>query len=198
MTKRLRQFLPKAGFDPTDLLQMGNAAKQSTATTLLGARIKKRFDGTWYGGEIVAYLGEESGRQGGWKIKYDDGDEEGMNRAALEKLVTSPTLLGRKVSKQFDDGVFYDGEIIEFAPYGETKGSPWRVLYQDGDVEDMSRSELENKGWLVEVGHGDHNRMTEGDAYSTLWYVLFFKPGSYMYMPMAGMQPKKQQMPQQT
>ena len=94
--------------------------------------------------------------------------------------------------------MFYDGEIIEFAPYGETNGSPWRVLYQDGDVEDMSRSELENKGWLVEVGHGDHNGMTEGDAYSTLWYVLFFNPGSYMCMPMAGMQPKKQQMPQRT
>ena len=96
VTKRLRQFLPKAGFDPTDLLQMGNAAKQSTATTLLGACIKKRFDGTWYGGEVVAYLGEESGRQGGWKIKYDDGDEEGMNRAALENLLHRRPYWGEK------------------------------------------------------------------------------------------------------
>jgi hypothetical protein len=157
LSKQVKQFLPKAGFDPSDLVQMGRAASNCLESTLLGARIQKKFDSDNYEGEVVRYEGEETKDKGGWLVRYDDGDSETLNRNQITPLVTKHTYLGRNVEKEFD-GDMCKGEVVEYDASGKTKDTPWLVLYDDGDREHMSRNEVEQHQISGQTEHGFRGR----------------------------------------
>jgi hypothetical protein len=155
---QIQKFLPKAGFDPTALMQMGAAARDCTKLTLLGALIEKQFGSETFEGEVVRCEGEERGDEGGWHVVYEDGASEGLNYAQIERLVQTQTLLGRKIKKNFEDAE-YMGEVVEYDRSGQTKLSPWLVLFDDGDMEHLSRDQLK-----LQLQGSDSGGLRECDA----------------------------------
>ena len=105
----------------------------------------------------------ERGDEGGWHVVYEDGDSEGLNYAQIERLVQTQTLLGRKIKKNFEDAE-YMGEVVEYDRSGQTKLSPWLVLFDDGDMEHLSRGELQPL-----LQGSDSGGLRECDAAKQLW-----------------------------
>jgi hypothetical protein len=67
-------------------------------------------------------------------------DEPEETRDPLNEKIT--ILKGFQISKLFDDGLHYDGVVTSTTPRMSDGELLWLVLYEDGDEEEMTRSEL--------------------------------------------------------
>ena len=64
-------------------------------------------------------------------------------RVHPQSLPRSSYNVGTKLSKQFEDGGVYVGEIISILPYEEGDTCSWYLVqYTDGDEESMSEKEV--------------------------------------------------------
>ena len=140
MSKKIKRGMARAGFDPTDMIEMGRAAQAMTEPTLIGAVVEMRIRGVTYRGEVVKYDPTGATTNIPWLVKFGDGGQEHTKRAKL--TIIHQSLLGRKINKEFD-GEMYDGEVIEYDYAGATKDTPWLILFEDGDCEHMEREEVE-------------------------------------------------------
>ena len=122
----------------------------------LSRRIEKKFRATWNEGTVYDHDVDANANELTWRAKYDDGDEEDMNRAALLAVMSDPqdqlerataetvdpaTAIGARVMKMFK-GHNYAGTIRDCDIDRATGCAMWGVLFDDGDEEDFSLLEL--------------------------------------------------------
>ena len=123
------------------LLAEADDAEPPQPLALIGLQFSKCFEGQGvFEGVVTAH-----DASCGYRIEYEDGDEEDLT---LEELLNLPlsdphTLVGRKLSKHFPGHGRFDGVV---ASYSEEmlKGIPvgFHVRYADDDTEHMFASEL--------------------------------------------------------
>ena len=139
-SKQTKTQLTKAGFDAADLIQMGRAAQHMTDPTLIGAVVEMSISGQNYRGEVVKHDADDATENTPWLVHFDDGDKEHTTRRKL--AIIKHSLMGRKIKKDFS-GIAYPGEVADYDNFGATRGTPWLVVFEDGDREHMSRAEVE-------------------------------------------------------
>ena len=119
---------------------------------LTDSPVAKRFDGELFKGRITCYFPPDPEDAGDdqelWHVKYDDGDEEDMDRSEVEKAIKLHECVvdqkrkqkrqmavypkGQRIRKHFRSHGTFTGEIIEQA----TESYPYYfVTYRDGDSE---------------------------------------------------------------
>ncbi|CAB9507585.1 expressed unknown protein [Seminavis robusta] len=116
----------------------------------IGLVLKREFDEKLYVGVVVS--GPTQVKRGGeevWHISYEDGDEEDLNTEELMKYAcpVQEPIIGLTISKLFDDGKYYSGEVkkgpeeVKNKETGDTN-LEWQILYEDGEKEDLSKEEI--------------------------------------------------------
>ena len=123
------------------LLAEADDAEPPQPLALIGLQFSKCFDGQGsFVGVVAAY-----DASCGYRLEYEDGDEEDLTLEELLKLPLSDphALVGRKLSKHFPGHGRFDGVV---ASYSEQmlKGVPvgFHVRYTDGDTEHIFAAEL--------------------------------------------------------
>ena len=126
---------------------------------LINSPAAKRFDGEIYKGRITTYFPPDpkdpEDEQELWHVKYDDGDEEDMDRSEVEEAIKLHECVvdrrrkekrqmavypkGQKIRKHFRGHGSFTGEISEQA----TESYPYYfVTYRDGDSEHIHMKEI--------------------------------------------------------
>lgn len=75
------------------------------------------------------------------KSLSNNNDADGIEKTSSKKAKKDKgrSYIGRKVAKEFEDGVIYFGKVTEFIDENEPF---WNIRYEDGDGEDMDQEEL--------------------------------------------------------
>lgn len=104
-----------------------------------GTVVHKVFRGFgWYQGEVVSFDGEL------YKVRYSDGDEEEYEEVELDNVLEEAKKRpakypnGTHMEKFFPGFGWFNGKIFDF------DGTYYKVLYEDGDEEEISENEMED------------------------------------------------------
>ena len=62
-------------------------AREEAGMRMVGRRVAKYFDGQKYFGEVSAFRPASAGEAADWHVKYDDGDDEHLESAALQEAL---------------------------------------------------------------------------------------------------------------
>lgn len=127
----------------------------------VGMAIRKKFGRKYFRGQVVSGPKQVENKRGekveGWHVKYEDTDEEDLEVEELLPLVITANepFIGMEIRKKFDDGEYYQGQVISGPTDVEDIDTGdvflnWQVMYEDGQMEDLSKNELQL--WAREDG----------------------------------------------
>jgi hypothetical protein len=119
----------------------------------IGMVIRKKFGRKYFRGQVISgpiQVMNKSGKQvDSWHVQYEDNDEEDLEVEELLPLVipSNEPYIGMEIRKKFDDGEYYQGQVVSGPTDVEDISTGnivlnWQVVYEDGQMEDLSRDEI--------------------------------------------------------
>jgi len=122
----------------------GQAAEVSKRLSFTPKKNKKKADAATAGKDAVKLGGLDAFAVPISSIK---ASKEAKKKAEPTKKSTTPAQSGssyvnKRIAKEFDNGIVYRGTVTKYTEDDSADGL-WHILYDDGDEEDFSLSELE-------------------------------------------------------
>ena len=129
--------------------------KKFSPGDFIGRSVEKRYGTKWYEGCVTQYDRDSRTNEWIWHVEYPDGDAsdynlEEMTRmlidnddldTATRRLNRPACLLGRKIAKYFGRAL-HIGTITDHDTDKATGNVIWRIIFEDGDQEDLDLPQL--------------------------------------------------------